>query len=328
MNEIQIRARLRDAVGEVSYPASLSTQVEDRLKRPAAGDRWGTGPRRVNALVAGVLVVLLMASFAFGVLAWREGRLFNRTPVPAGRSVAAYQTMIGLDSQMVNNSESINCNTLTDSCPAGAGAVVVALQKWLDDLNASQPPTRFVYIDLQMRRHIAETISYLNDAVAAYKAKNQNAMLMAVNAAAYKADVLTIEVNEVIDSRPATVANYTANIRVDNANLLGCAACSGLVSQPPTSCATTQASDCPSEIVAARLAIETLQGDLVLHFAPDAFAARDTRLQSHLFDADAALDALEDARSSSNRASFEAARNALRQALSAVASDIAAITNG
>lgn len=334
MNEIQVRARLRDAVGEVSYPASLSTQVEDRLKRSAAGNgrragaggltSWPEGVRRMTALVAGLLVVLLMASFVAGALAWREGGLFNRTTLPAGRSVAAYQTLLGVDSQIVVNSESGNCSTLTDNCPAGAGEVITALQKWLDDLNAAQPPARFTYIDLQMRRQITQAISYLKAAVAAYKAKNQSAMDTAINAASSEADTLTTEVNEVMASRPATVAKYTANVRADNVTLMGCEACWRLVSQPPMSCAASQVPDCTSEIVAARLVVETYQGDLVLQFAPDALAAQDARLQSHLYDADAALAAMDAARTSGNRASFEAARSALRQSLVAAVSDAVA----
>jgi hypothetical protein len=334
MNETQIRARLRDAVGETSYPASLSTQVEDRLRSSAAGYRGGTGRRGlttwpldlrpVTALVAGVLVVLLMASLVFGVLAWREGGLFNRTTLPAGRSVNAYQTMLGLDSQRMVNSESDNCATLTDNCPAAAAAVVTALQKWLDDLNAAQPPARFMYIDLQMRRQITEVISHMNAGVAGYRAKNQNAMDTAINSAAAEADTLTTEVNEVLASRPASVAKYTANVRADNTILVTCDPCWRLVSQPPMSCATSQVADCPSDIVAARLVVETYQGDLVLQFAPDALAANDTRLQSHLYDADTALAAMDAARTSGNRASFEAARSALRQSLMAAVSDAVA----
>ena len=324
MNEPQIRARLREAVGEVSYPASLSTQVEDRLRTSAAGYRVGARPRRMTALVAGVLVVLLAVSLMVGALALREGGLFNRATLPAGRTVVAYQTMLGLDNQTVNNSESDNCATLTDNCPVAAAAIVTALQKWLDDLNAAPPPARFIYMDLQMRRQIRELISHMNAAVAGYKAKNQGAMDTAISAAATEADTLAIEVNEVIDSGPATAAKYTANVRADNTTLMGCDACWRLVSQPPMSCAASQVPDCPSEIVAARLVVETYQADLVLQFAPDALAANDARLQSHLYDADTALAGMEAARASANHAALEAARNALRQALVAAVHDAAA----
>lgn len=338
MNETQIRARLREALEEFSYPASLSTQVEDALKRSAAGHRrdtrrrglttWPAGSRLTTALMAGLLVVLLMAALVVGVLAWRESALFNRATLPAGRSVAAYQTMLGSDSQMMVNSESNNCSTLTDNCPAAAAVVVTALQKWLDDLNGVQPPARFTYIDLEMRRQIAEVIADLNAAVGAYKAKNQGAMDTAVNAASSEADILTIEVNEVIASRQVTVAKYAANVRMDNASLVSCGACWRLVSQPPASCSASQGADCPSEIAAAKLVVETYQADLILQSAPDALVAKDAPLQSNLFDADSALAAMEAARSSANEASLEAARSALRQALSAVLASGPAIANG
>jgi hypothetical protein len=90
------------------------------------------------------------------------------------------------------------------------------------------------------------------------------------------------------------------------------------------SCAASQVPDCPSEIVAARLIVETYQADLVLQFAPDALAANDARLQSDLYDADTALAAMDAARTSGNRASFEAARSALRRSLLAAVHDGAA----
>src|SRR5260221_5232973 len=73
---------------------------------------------------------------------------------------------------------------LGEACPPAGPVLAAALQKWLDDLNGTRPPSRFVYVDPQLRRHVAACIRDLTDALAAYNAQDQKGMDAAIRAAA------------------------------------------------------------------------------------------------------------------------------------------------
>jgi hypothetical protein len=60
MNEIEVRARLREAFGEATYPPSLKSAVEARLGRPA-----GPAHRHAMSILAAVLAVLIVASLVY-----------------------------------------------------------------------------------------------------------------------------------------------------------------------------------------------------------------------------------------------------------------------
>jgi hypothetical protein len=339
MNEAQFRDRLHKAVGEAKYPAYLPSRVEAHLQSSAptkgkhAFGRPGFGRRlpgvgRASSLVAALLVVLLVGALVVGVRAWRDGGLPKTQPVSPSvqdPSIKRYQTLIGTDSQRVISSQSNNCASLADACPTAAANVVAALQQWLDDLDATRPPTRFAYLDAQMRRHIPLAISGLNAAVTAYKAKDQAGMDNAINAAVNERDALEAEVNDIVGARPATNAAYKAVVRSDNANLLACTACQQLLSQNQVSCPASQTPSCPDQIAAARFQLETFQGDVVHDFAPDSLVALDAHLQADLFAASVELSAMDAALSGGDHAALQNGRTLLRQALDRVASDVANI---
>lgn len=76
MNESEIRERLRNAVGEQSYPADLSARAEARLKQPAAVAE--PHPRALG-LVAAILAIAVVAALVGPrLLAYR-----NAQPRPA-----------------------------------------------------------------------------------------------------------------------------------------------------------------------------------------------------------------------------------------------------
>jgi hypothetical protein len=343
MNEAQFRDQLHKAVGDAKYPAYLASRVESHLTasahRSAAGAfarrGWLPGLGTASSLVAALLVALLVAALVVGVRAWRDGELFRTGPAtptihdPSVKLNRQYQAMIGADSQRVISSQSNNCASLADACPTGAGAVISALQQWLDDLDTTRPPAKFAYVEAQMRRHIVLAIASLNAAIAAYNAKDQAGMDNAINTAVNERDAIETEVNAVMGSKPASIAGYKAAVRSDSANLLGCTACQPLLSQNQMSCTASQIRSCLDEIAAARFQLEVFQGDLVLDFAPDSLAAEDAHLQADLSAADVALGVTEAALSAGDHARFESGHTALRQALDRVASDVAniALTN-
>jgi hypothetical protein len=80
--------------------------------------------------------------------------------------------------------------------------------------------------------------------------------------------------------------------------------------------------------ITAVVLLETFQGDLVGIFAPDAFAAKDGRLQSELFIADVALGAMASALAARDQVALETGDQALRLALAQTDSDAADIAKG
>lgn len=336
MNDAQIRERLRDAVGDARYPVGLASRVESRLMDPAADRsrafqrREPRRPalRRSASLVAALLVVALMAALVVGVHAWRTGGLFTPHPAaPAGPTVKQYQTMLYTDEQRMLTAQSQNCIKLTDDCPAAAARVVAQLQAMLDDLNRTRTPARFVYVDAQMRRHIALGIFYLNAAVTAYNAQDQRGMDVELAAAVNERDALGTEAGDILASKQATVAVFITVVRSDQSNLVSCTACQRLAGQDPVTaaCAADQAG-C-DDIATTRTILESMQGDLVRDFAPDALTAKSDRLQADLHAAYMALGAMESARTANDQLALQTARDAFRRAFSLVEADATAILN-
>lgn len=77
MNETQIRERLRDAIGEATYPPSLAGGAVARLKRPAP-DRH---PRAVGLVAAFIALAVIAALMGPRLLGWHSS-------IPAGPRAA------------------------------------------------------------------------------------------------------------------------------------------------------------------------------------------------------------------------------------------------
>ena len=328
MNETQIRERLRDAVGEARVPPDLRSRVETRLKR---SERLNGGPLmfgfgRTGQLVAAVVAVLIVAALVIGVRAWRDSFVNSRPANPhvQGQTIKQYQTMLGIDEQDVLNAQSNKCSTLGDGCPAAAARVIAPLQKWLDDLDGTRPPTRFAYIDAGLRRHVAACIQYLNAAVTAYNAQDQNGMDTAISAAANERDAFEIEVGDVVASSQASVSVYTSVIQSGRSSLLTCSACQTLTKSGQVSCPLTDLT-CANEIAAMMDNVEAFQGDLVHDFAPDSLATKDARLQADLWAADQALVAMQSAWSGNDEGALQTAHDAFVRAYARVEADVTSI---
>ena len=332
MNEAEIRDRLQQAVGEWRYPAGLSSRVEAQLKGPTLDQHLRTGPdrrrgpwlmslRRASSLVGALLIVLLMASLVLGVRVW----LLNTHPVvPTGPdpSVKHYQSMISVDLQRLQDAPEYTCTYIDDAdCLPYMALFSAALQQWLDDLDRP-PPARFAALDDLMRQHLFVAISEQNAFVTAYAAKDPNW----VNLPYDDWSVMDFA-RDIVASSQGTTVQYTAEVRLDRAYLLACVLCQRL-SQNQVTCQASQTPTCADEIAAVRLQVETFQGDLVRLYAPDAFVAKDGRLQADLAATDAALDAMASGLSAGDQVALQAGHDTLRQALNRVVSDAADISGG
>jgi hypothetical protein len=340
MNEARIRERVRQAVGESRYPPYLSSRIETELKNasparlPRAFPRrgqspWLLGMRRGGSLVAALLVVLLIAALVIGVQAWRNGGLFPQ-PAPAGKTptitVKAYQAMVSADEQQFLITNNFSCSSFNDTtCLPKTAVADAATQKWLDDLNRSQPPARFVALNAVMRRHLALVLSDDATYIAAFKAADANGRKASTAAILAEMAVLERLAGDAAASSRGTAAAYAADVLLQWTVLFGCQACQPLVSQNLASCQASHAQSCIDDIAAARLKLETFMEDLVKVSAPDALVQKDGSLQLDLVTAYSALDAMETALSAGDQVAFEAGLAALGQALARVDADATSI---
>jgi len=327
MNETQIRQRLREAVGETRVPPDLRNRVEVRLggSQRMKGGSLMFGFGRTASVVAAVLALLLLAAAVIGIRAWHDNLANSR---PASRvvqnpTVSQYQAVVSHDEVYALSKQANACNTLTDGCSTAAPRLAAALQQWLDDLNAMRPPSRFIYVDAELRRHVAACIADLKAAVAAYDAKDQKGMDSAIGAGVSERDIFVAEVDAIRNSTQASVSVYTSVVRSDP-GLTNCVACQTLAGSGQAPCNVGDDS-CQNNIVVAIEDIDGLQGNLVRNFAPDALASKDAHLQMDVWAADQALVAMDTAWSAHDQASLQTARDAFRQAFARVVSDLASI---
>jgi hypothetical protein len=273
-------------------------------------------------LVAGVLILALAAAAVATIFATR-----NHSPqsAPAAAlSVEAYQKMVRRDDGQLIVSRSGGCTTLQSICPAPGNPEQAALQRWLDDLNRSEPPARFTAIDGQLRRHLAAAISDLNAAYAAYQARDQNALDRANQSS--REGLLDDAATAIADSQPGTLSGYIASIRAAFQDFGGCASCQSLVSQ--ADCKALQTPSCQYSLVYAMRSINYFEIALVRISAPSSLAPQDTRLQNDLAQADTGILAMTTSFVTGDPAGFDAGRLMLRQALSAVNRDAGGMLGG
>ncbi len=328
MNETQIRQRLHDAVGETRVPPDLRNRVEVRLgssgRMRGGSSMFGFG--RTTSVVAAVVALLLVAVAVIGIRAWHDSLVSSQpgSPRVQNPTVSQYQAMVSHDEVDALSKQANACATLDDACPTAEPRLAAALQKWLDDLNGTLPPSRFKYIDAELRLHVASCITYLHAALAAYNAHDQHGMDAAITAAVGERDAFANEVDDVRLSSQVSVSAYTNVIANARTTLLPCDACQALAGPGQAPCSVRDAL-CDFNIAGTRTNVEIFQGDLVRNFAPESLSSADAKLQADLWAADQALIAMDSAWTGQDQGALQTAHDAFRQAFATVQSDIAAI---
>jgi hypothetical protein len=338
MNEAKIRERVHQAVGEARFPEYLPSRVEARLNHPGrdqsppggANRRLVLGLGRIGSLVAALLVVLLIAALVVGTGVWRNSAFPKTLPAPAGHDLAVkqFQAATSADLQRFVNTQNPYCygpSWADAACLAQILPRTAALQRWLDDLNRSQPPARFAAVVALMRRHLTLALSAQAKELTAFRARDDQAFVDADNASLNETDPLAHQAVTIIDSRQATTASYKSFIRADMTYLLACGGCEQLMRQDQVVCDASLTPACVEEFTALRLQLETFVGDLAFAFAPDSLSAEDVKLQADLMAADVALEAMESAASGRDQVGLRASHDQLLQALRGVDADAADI---
>jgi hypothetical protein len=332
-SERVLKIELHRALDEVLPPAPwLEAAVHDdlrRRRRPKSVDRnIGIAtqrrvalPRPVFQLAAGALIIVLLAVavVTFAVLRYRAQQI-----APAG-SITAYQAMVNRDDNRLDAARNNSCVTLQSVCPAPGEPVLMALQRWSADLNASQPPARFAVIDGELRRHVEANISDILATIAAYNAHDQSGLDRAYNAGTSQGGWLDTVASGIIGSHPGTAVAYMESVQAEEQKLAACTSCQSLVNPGQVDCIEIQSALCEADIAFATSAIGDFEADLVRVAAPTSLAADDALLQRDLALADSAVLHMSSGDVAGDQSAFNGALLLLQQVLPTVGMDGAEI---
>jgi hypothetical protein len=328
MDERVMFDRMHDAL-DIEPPAGAFERMRIALaKSPAQPHGWPVfrmrGSKMGFRLAAGLALLVLVGAIIAAYLS-AHNATSSRVPAGSGRTIVAYQNLVNVDGQNANATWSAPCDTTTHTgCQGDATRALVALHQWLDDLNRSEPPARFLVVDAQLRLHISGSIAGLNALLAASQANDSNGMdrayLLALAGRAWTDTV----VPSIVSSKQVSVAEYTNSVRAWSGSLARCADCQVLTAQNQIDCSQNQ-DLCQNMVDISDGEVAALQSAVVASAAPDSLSAKDTRLQQDLARADSALIAMRASLLTGDQAGFNAGRVTLRSALAAVSLDAAAI---
>jgi hypothetical protein len=332
MDEQILFDRVHQAL-DVQVPDGAYEQLRSALQRKSAGrgkarfqQTRGALPRPALQLAAAVLVVVIAAAAVVTFLQLRS----NAPRSAPALSIVAYQTTLKRDVGILDSAgDGVSCTTLQSTCPQPGRPVLKAYQRWLDDLNGSEPPAKFAVIDAQMRKHLAAGIADLNAVFAAHAAHNQDGLDRAGAEAQRQGDWLNAVTDAIVYSSQGTAAGYADSVLAARRQGLDvCPECQSLSSSGPIDCTGSQEANCEGDVAFARSAIEDLEAAVMRVAAPGSLAAQDSLLQRDLAEADTAVLAMATAQLTGDQGGFSAGRLLFQRALPAVNADIAGILGG
>jgi hypothetical protein len=335
-SEQVLKVELRRALDEVLPPAPwLEAAVKDDLRRRRSHGWAGRGPGKSQRrpvrwhlspvqLAAGVLIVVLAGA---ALAAFLEVRNLAPRSEPAALDLARYQAMVSSDVNRLiisNSASGMDCTTVQSNCKGPGEQLLGAFQRFLDDLNRSQPPTSLAVTNGLMRRHLAAAIADINGVFAAYAAKDQVALDRDNYLLSAQGEWLSAITTGIAKSRQGTVASYIDSVQAAKQGMTSCNGCRP-VQLAGQDCAEIQTVLCEADVVYAKLDIEALESALTTVTAPSSLADQDALLQRDLAEADAAVLALASAQLTGDQSGFITSRVLLAQKLLSIDADLAGI---
>ena len=295
--------------------SDLTKHSAARHARPAFHMRWSRMSLRLTAAVA--VVVIAIALIAAYIAAQRP----TVGAVPAGYSVAAYQSMVQANYSAWGTTP-FNCHTVTDSsCATDLASNQAVLLKWRNELDSFRTPNQFAVIDAQMRKHLDAMFRKLGIAATAVNSNNQN---LFDNALFYgRLDVTWLDhaVHGIVGSHIATSSQYVALVQAQRANLVnGCSSCQQ--DAILADCATVGDPLCPHDVTTDSDFLGVMQAEFVKTAAPAEFSDQGSTLQTDLAQADNALMAAGNALLQNDSVALKSARAAYLDAMTTVSADL------
>lgn len=321
--------RMHDAL-DIEPPAGAYERMRIALaKSPAKPHGWPVfrkgGAKMGFRLAAGFTLLVLVGAIVAAYVA-AHNATSSRVPAGSGQTIAAYQSLVNADDQNAIATWSAPCDTSTHTgCQADATRALVALHQWLDDLNRSEPPARFLVVDAQLRLHISGSIAALNALLVASQANDPNGMDRAYLLGLASRTWTDAVVPGIVYSKQVNAVAYVNSVRDEGNAMTGCTSCQILDGPTNLDCSQNQTPTCQDLLDATAGPVAGFQFALAASSAPASLSAADTRLQQDLAQADSALIAMRAALSTGDQTGFNAARATLRTAFSAMDLDVSVI---
>lgn len=310
------------------FRIALAKSPVKAQRHPVAIGWSRTGLRLAAVMTIGVLAIAALAALL------ATHRVADRvTPADSEHAIAAYKVMLADDSTKVTTAAAAwTCTSGSQfaACEADASSILPIANQFLKDLDRSQPPTRFAIVHAQLRLHVAVQNARTQALIAASRAHDAAAAdreLAALNGQTGGVWGSTI-IPSILNSRQRTVATYVESVRSEKQTLDQCAECQDLAAPTQISCTASQWSSCQDLVNLAASQVKTFQAAVVVTAAPTSLAAKDTRLQLDLGNAETALKAMVDALAADDQARFNSGRISYQQAMAAINRDATDILNG
>ncbi|HEV2413669.1 MAG TPA: sigma factor [Candidatus Dormibacteraeota bacterium] len=171
-----------------------------------------------------------------------------------------------------------------------AARSIPLLQKWMNDVKAARTPSRFIIIDAELRQHLAQSLSGLNQLEADAAAGDKPAMASDYVVAVYGADWTGTVVPLILQSQEVRATGYKNIVAIQKHELDLClTTCTILVSSQAKSCVTNGGAPCLQMFDEMAVYFAMIAGMLVRDAAPQSLGAKDSKLQGDLAAADAVL---------------------------------------
>jgi hypothetical protein len=331
MEERYLFDRIHDAL-DIEPPAGSYERLRLALnKKPVNPRLWPALPMRWSNMsvrvAAGIALVALAAATAAAIIAVHNAST-NNSPAGSRMSIAAYQQMISRDWVDPNVVWSNPCDeTVHTGCMADATRSIPMLQKWLDDLDKSTPPTRFAMVDAEMRQHLAQSIAALNALNADARAKDDAAMTRDFIVAVYGAEWTSTVVPAIPQSQEVSSAIYIELVRSEAATLDACGAACGLT-ETAASCVNSSGIRCVDYHDTLAYHLASYQADVIRKAPPSSLSARAEALQRDFAQADAVLITMRVAVAAKDQSGFNSGIARLKPILTQLDRDAAAMNQG
>jgi hypothetical protein len=297
-------------------------------KKPVRPFRWPALQTRWSKMsfrfAAGLAIIAIAVAAAAATVAIHNSTN-NNSPAGSRISIQAYQRLVTSDRPNPNAVWASCDDTTHTGCLRSAQQSLPLLQKWLDDISRSEPPARFALVNAEMRAHLTQNITVLNDMVSDSEARNDAAMRRDYDLAVYGVDWTGVMVPAIAQSQLVTASTYQQLVGTQTHALDACGVPCGFGGDS-SRCATSSGLNCGDLFNQAAASFGGYQAALVQDAAPSSLAPLDARLQGDLAQADTVLLAMNLLAASNDQTRFDSEMAQLIRIKAQIDADAAKIT--
>lgn len=317
---------------DIQPPAGAYERLRVALnQKPVRPYRWPAFQTRWSKMgfrmAAGVALVALAVAILAAIFALHSASN-NQVPAGTGMSITAYQKMIIRDEPNTSVVWSSPCDeTAHSGCGTDATRSIPVVQKWINDLTQSAPPTRFAVVNAELLAHLTQNLAALRSLLAASQAGDAAAMAREYVIAVYAVDWTSIVDPGIASSHTVDATTYMGSVAAQKQSLDTCAPCVGMLGDQASACVTSDP-NCIAIFDGLARHFATFTASLVSEVAPASFVSRDERLQSDLSQADAVLLSMRIALATNDQTGFSSGVPQLQRLKALIDQDAGSILQG